>query len=104
MGPMDQGSGTVMLGVDLTPHQVVSVAREAARVELDPGARDALARSRSLVEKHVESGRAVYGLTTGFGAPTPRSRPRTSPGSSTTSFAATPPEPAASSRPRWSGP
>ncbi len=68
MGPMDQGSGTVMLGVDLTPHQVVSVAREAARVELDPGARDALARSRSLVEKHVESGRAVYGLTTGFGA------------------------------------
>jgi len=40
---------------------------EAIGISLAPSARDRIAAARALVEKHVASGEAVYGLTTGFG-------------------------------------
>jgi histidine ammonia-lyase len=55
-------------GGPLTPQQVVSVAVD--RVEAVPGPDLAarMAPSRQLVERAVESGETVYGITTGFGA------------------------------------
>ena len=40
---------------------------ETVRLELDAGALRRVAEARALVERVVESGDAVYGLTTGFG-------------------------------------
>ncbi len=55
-------------GGPLTPRQVVSVAVD--RVEAVPGPDLAarMAPSRQLVDRAVESGETVYGITTGFGA------------------------------------
>jgi len=40
---------------------------EPVRLELAPAARSAVAAARALVDRHVEAGNIVYGLTTGFG-------------------------------------
>ncbi len=48
--------------------EVVAVARRDAPVEVSPAAREAMARSAALVDGFVTSGRAVYGVTTGFGS------------------------------------
>jgi histidine ammonia-lyase len=58
----------IINGGPLTPQQVVSVAVD--RVEAVPGPDLAarMAPSRQLVERAVESGETVYGITTGFGA------------------------------------
>ncbi|MGA2974438.1 MAG: histidine ammonia-lyase [Spirochaetia bacterium] len=45
-----------------------AIARGGAKVELSPGARQRVIDARRLVEKWVREGRAVYGVTTGFGA------------------------------------
>lgn len=37
------------------------------QISLSPASRDAVARSRALVDKWVESGATIYGVTTGFG-------------------------------------
>ena len=47
---------------------LVAIARDGARVELADSARADVMRARALVEKWVREGRAVYGVTTGFGA------------------------------------
>src|SRR6266851_5151835 len=57
----------VLTGADLTIDEVVRVAREGARVELAPGIRERVARSRDVVEQALARGDAVYGLTTGVG-------------------------------------
>jgi len=59
----------IMLGVDqMTLEDLVAIAREGARVRLS-GESEALIRaSRKLVERWVQEGRVVYGITTGFGA------------------------------------
>ena len=55
-------------GRSLSVEDVVRAARdERVRVALDPGARDALRASRALVERALESGKAIYGINTGFG-------------------------------------
>jgi len=55
-------------GRSLTIADVVRVAREPGlRVGLDRGARDALVRSRRLVEQAIASGQTIYGINTGFG-------------------------------------
>ena len=46
---------------------VVEVARLDVPVTLAQSARDAIARSRALVEAIVESGETIYGVNTGFG-------------------------------------
>jgi histidine ammonia-lyase len=52
----------------VTPADVSAVARGDARVELAPATVEAMATSRAIVERIEESGRPVYGVTTGFGA------------------------------------
>ena len=53
---------------DLTIEEVVSVARDRARVEVSTAAMERMARSRALVERWVAEDRIIYGITTGFGA------------------------------------
>jgi histidine ammonia-lyase len=50
------------------PADVVAVARHGARVALSPEAVDAMRASRSIVDDIEKSERAVYGVSTGFGA------------------------------------
>jgi histidine ammonia-lyase len=72
----------IMLGAEpLTIEEVVAVARDGAtvsapsgdrsgaapRVTLDPAARARMLKSRSVVEAALREGRAIYGVTTGFG-------------------------------------
>jgi histidine ammonia-lyase len=51
----------------LTLDDVVEVARGDARVELSREARERMHASRAVVDRAVAEGRAVYGITTGFG-------------------------------------
>jgi len=58
----------VLYGEPLRIDQVVSVAEHGASVTLDPGLVDQMGPAARLVERVVEEGRTVYGITTGFGA------------------------------------
>ncbi|HKA05406.1 MAG TPA: histidine ammonia-lyase [Acidimicrobiales bacterium] len=58
----------VVSGTPLTIDEVVRVARAREAVDLDPGARDAMARARAVVEELGRSAEPVYGVSTGFGA------------------------------------
>ncbi len=60
---------TVLLtGRDLTPDQVVAVARRGERVELAAAARGRMVAAHALAQRVFESGVPTYGLTTGYGA------------------------------------
>jgi histidine ammonia-lyase len=60
---------TVVVGPDgVTPADVIAVARADARVELSPAALEAITTSRAIVDEIEYSDRAVYGVSTGFGA------------------------------------
>jgi histidine ammonia-lyase len=62
-------TGTLSLdGRSLTPEAFLSVVRGGAAVTIAPDARAAVVASRRVVERAVQSGRVVYGVTTGFGA------------------------------------
>jgi len=67
-------------GRGLTLAQFVAIVKGGRSVELTPAARAAVASSRGAVERVIETDRAVYGVTTGFGAlsdrPVPRSKAR----------------------------
>jgi histidine ammonia-lyase len=56
--------GTGLLTVD----EVVGVARDGRHVEIDDGARAAIGRGRDVVAGLAAGDRAVYGVSTGFGA------------------------------------
>ena len=59
---------TVVLdGASLTTDELVRVAREREPVELAPAAVAGMRSSRDLVERVIERGDTVYGLTTGVG-------------------------------------
>jgi histidine ammonia-lyase len=55
-------------GRSLTLEEVVRVARQGQEVSIDGGALEAVAASRSVVERVTESGIPAYGVNTGFGA------------------------------------
>ena len=57
-----------VLPTGISPADVLAVARDGATVALDPSALEAMAASRSIVEKIEQEGRPVYGVSTGFGA------------------------------------
>ena len=57
----------VFIGEPLSLGDVVAVAR-GARVELPPAAIERIGAARGVVERAVDSGATVYGLTTGFGS------------------------------------
>ena len=54
-------------GRSLRINDVVAVARDRARVELDDGARQRIAASNAIVTSIIERNEVVYGVTTGFG-------------------------------------
>jgi histidine ammonia-lyase len=57
-----------LTGRDLTIADTVRFARNGdVRVTVAPEAREALGRSRGLVEKALGEGRTIYGVNTGFG-------------------------------------
>lgn len=58
----------VVDGGPLTPEQVLSVALDGAKVEVGSQLAERMHPSRSLVERAVDSGETIYGITTGFGA------------------------------------
>ena len=58
----------VLDGLSLTVEEVVAVAREGATVELAPASVERMRETRAFVERAVERGDAVYGVTTGVGA------------------------------------
>lgn len=55
-------------GEPLTPQQVISVAVDRVAVVAGPDLAQRMAPARQLVDRAVESGETVYGITTGFGA------------------------------------
>jgi histidine ammonia-lyase len=57
----------VLTGHDLTLAEVLRVARDAERVEIDPAALPTMRDARSVVERSLARGDEVYGLTTGVG-------------------------------------
>ena len=57
----------VLTGEDLTLDEVVRVARGRERVELAPEAVERMREARALVERVLERGDAVYGMSTGVG-------------------------------------
>jgi histidine ammonia-lyase len=62
-------------GRSLTLEQFLAVVRSGCAVSIVPEARSAVAASRRAVERVVADGRAVYGVTTGFGALSDRTIP-----------------------------
>jgi histidine ammonia-lyase len=58
----------VIDGSPLTRADVISVARDGARVITGPLLADRMAPARDVVELAVDSSEVVYGITTGFGA------------------------------------
>jgi histidine ammonia-lyase len=59
---------TLLDGNSLTLDDVARIAASPEhRIEISPVALKAVARSRAVVEHHVASNEAVYGITTGFG-------------------------------------
>lgn len=57
----------VLDGNSLTIEQVCAVAREGAAVSVSPEARAKMQRSRDYLERCVDEGVAIYGVTTGIG-------------------------------------
>jgi len=57
----------ILNGSSLTIDDVVNVARFGWAVELDSEAEVNAQKSRDLVDKYVNEGKVVYGITTGFG-------------------------------------
>lgn len=60
-------SRVVIDGSSLTIEQVALVARQGYEVALSPTAKEAISRSRAIVDRFVDEKRKVYGITTGFG-------------------------------------
>lgn len=58
----------VLDGRSLTVEEVVAVARAGAPVELAPAAVERMRETRAVVERVLQRGDAVYGMTTGVGA------------------------------------
>jgi histidine ammonia-lyase len=60
---------TIVLGVEgMTLEELAAIAREGAKVLLAEESAERILRSRKLVEKWLQEGKAIYGVTTGFGA------------------------------------
>jgi len=57
----------VIDGKSLSLKDVVLVARQNCKVELSDGAKESIKKSREYVDRLVDEGRVVYGITTGFG-------------------------------------
>ena len=65
MGEMNMA--VVINGRDLTVEEVIRVCRQDEKVEIAPEAQKAVQKARDYIEKKLEEGAVIYGLTTGFG-------------------------------------
>ncbi len=54
-------------GRDLTPAALAAIARGAAEVVVDPGARERMQAAADVVRRAAEAGAPIYGVTTGLG-------------------------------------
>ncbi|MDO4546254.1 MAG: histidine ammonia-lyase [Bacillota bacterium] len=54
-------------GRDLTVEEVIRVCRQGEQVEITEEAQKAVKKARDYVDKKLEEGAVIYGLTTGFG-------------------------------------
>lgn len=57
----------IINGCDLTVEEVIRVCRGYEKVEIAPEAKEAVTKARNYIEKKLEEGAVIYGLTTGFG-------------------------------------
>ncbi len=57
----------IINGRDLTVEEVIRVCRGNEKVEIAPEAKKAVQKARDYIEKKLEDGAIIYGLTTGFG-------------------------------------
>ncbi|MDD4376797.1 MAG: histidine ammonia-lyase [Eubacteriales bacterium] len=57
----------IINGYDLTVEEVIRVARGFEKVEISKDAEKAVKKARDYIEKKLEEGAVIYGLTTGFG-------------------------------------
>ncbi len=99
-GPVAIGTGGV------SRPDVVAVAREACPVVIEPAALEAVRRSHRIATELIAGDRAVYGLSTGFGALADRYIEPESPGrpAGRAWSGRTPPPWAPRSNRRWCGP
>ena len=67
MGKIDGDNCVVIDGESLTINQVVAVARYGKKVVIAPVGTRNMEISRAMVEKIIQEGKVVYGITTGFG-------------------------------------
>ncbi len=59
----------IILGMDnMTLNDLIAIAREGYGVEISANSEKRILKSRRLIEKWVKEEKAVYGVTTGFGA------------------------------------
>ncbi len=65
---MHRASETVVLGRNLTLHDVAAIADGRCTATLDEAARTGLSRTRAQLEADLAAGATIYGVNTGFGA------------------------------------
>jgi len=59
----------IAIGMEkMTIEDLVNIARHGAEVQLTQGSETRIANTRKLIEKWVDQGKSIYGVTTGFGA------------------------------------
>lgn len=65
----EQGNADpIVLGMPICMTDFMAVARYGATVEFNEEYRTRVCKSRTLVERWIQEGRIMYGITTGFGA------------------------------------
>jgi histidine ammonia-lyase len=57
----------IINGKDLTVEEIIRVCRGMEKVEIAPEAAKAVNKARAYIEKKLDEGAIIYGLTTGFG-------------------------------------
>ena len=66
---MAQKSKTVVLNTSgVSMQDVIDVARYGAKVEISDDAKKAIDASRKYIDDYTAGGKAIYGVSTGFGA------------------------------------
>src|SRR3979490_1794720 len=68
MATVATNESIVLCGDGLTVDDVLAVARDRARVQLDPAALVRVRAARDVVDRVLASGESVYGLNTGLGS------------------------------------
>ncbi len=58
----------IIKGAGLTIEDVVNVARNNQKVELNPDSISAINKCRAMLENKIEAGEIMYGVNTGLGA------------------------------------